>query len=318
MTVPRRVWRIAPATLALVVAFAVIAGVSIPVLAYLTYAQVHTWPLPALLLTLTVVSLLYAWRFGLYPRIQAGDRGLVIVNPFKRATFEWDEITVLRPGENGLIVASPDQTAEAWCVQKSNFATKRGRVTRADRIAVELLELADLADPGPADEAEGIRVRRARHDEVRRLARMERAASEAEFGHIFPPEDYPYPIVEIARRWRRLLHDGRVRVRIIDVFEAPVGFVAFDAERIRHLGVVPHQTRNGYGSVLLDHACDEIFGRGAREAVLWVLVDNTRAREFYRARGWSESAERRDCEFPPYPLEMRMTRKNPAAPRRSR
>jgi GNAT superfamily N-acetyltransferase len=318
MTVPRRVWRAAPLTLVLVITFAVLAGVSIPVLAYLIYAQLRSWPLPALLIGLTAISLLYAWRFGLHPRIRADAYGLLIINPFRRARFEWDDITVLRPGENGLIVASPEQSVEAWCVQKSNSATKRGRVTRADRVATQLLELADVADPGFTDGDRGIRLRRARHDEVRRLARMERAASEAQLGHIFPPEDYPYPIVEIARRWRRMLHDPRVRVRILEVNAVPVGYLAYDAVRVRHLGVTPEETRNGYGSALLEHACEEIFGRGAREAVLWILVDNAVAREFYRSRGWTETDGRRECEFPPYPQEMRMVRRNPAVPRHGR
>ena len=74
-------------------------------------------------------------RFGLHPRLQVTDHNVEIINPFRRYSFEWDDITVIAPGENGLLIGSEDSAAEAWCVQKSNFASRHGRVTRADRIA---------------------------------------------------------------------------------------------------------------------------------------------------------------------------------------
>jgi ribosomal protein S18 acetylase RimI-like enzyme len=324
----RQTWRAAPLTLAVVITFGVISVVVIPMLAYLIYQRTHDYVLPAVLLVLTVLVVLYAWRFGLHPRIVAEERGVRVVNPFRRARFDWEDITVVFPGENGLVIASPRLRTEAWCVQKSNTATRRGRHTRADAVAADLLQLADAHDndpdsadtDGPDDDSpdDGTRIRRARPDEVRRLARMERAASEAALEHIFPPEDYPYPSDEIARRWRRLLRHPRVQVRVLDVDDAPVGYLAYDEERVRHLGIVPQQSGRGYGSQLLEFACQEIFAAGARQSTLWVLVDNTQAREFYRARGWIETEDRRECEFPPYPPEMRMVRRNPSVPRRGR
>lgn len=315
----RQTWRAAPLTLAIVITFGVVSVVVIPVLAYLIYQRTQGYALPVVLLFLTVAVALYAWRFGLHPRIVADERGVRVVNPFRRSRFDWEEITVVFPGENGLVIASPHLRTEAWCVQKSNTASRRGRHTRADAVAADLLDLADAHTDGTdRDDGDGIRIRRARPDEVRRLARMEKAASEAALEHIFPPEDYPYPSEEIARRWRRLLRHPRVQVRILDVDDAPVGYLAYDEERVRHLGIVPQQSGRGYGSQLLDFACQEIFAAGARESTLWVLVDNTQAREFYRARGWIETEDRRECEFPPYPPEMRMVRRNPSVPRRGR
>lgn len=314
----RRTWRAAPLTLALVITFLVVSVTAIPAMAFLVYQRLESYLLPAVLLGLTVAVVLYAWRFGLHPRIVADADDLVIVNPFGRARFEWDEISVVFPGENGLVVASPRLRAEAWCVQKSTTAVRRGQHTRADTVAAEILDLVDEHDPSAAEAGDGTRVRRARPDEVRRLTRMERAASEAALDHVFPPEDYPYPTEEIARRWRRLLRHPGVEVRVLDVSDAPVGYLAYDAERVRHLGVVPQQAGQGYGTRLLEYACDEIFAGGADRSTLWVLVDNTRAREFYRHRGWRETEERRECEFPPYPAELKMVRPNPSAPRRQR
>jgi ribosomal protein S18 acetylase RimI-like enzyme len=190
-------------------------------------------------------------------------------------------------------------------------------LTRADQITAELFGLLEQHDPPLEDEETGLRIRRARPDESRVLTRLERAASEDALGHIFPPEEYPYPVTEITRRWRRLLRDPRIRVHVLERDTEPVGFVAFDATRIRHLGVLPDHARRGYGSALLDFATEEIFAGGAATAELWVLVGNAGARAFYATQHWRETGERRDCEYPPEPPEMRLVKANPSPPRRA-
>lgn len=314
----RRVWRAAPLTLGLVWIFTVAAAISIPALAYVVYSvQGELW-MPVLLGLLTLLTLLYAWRFGLHPQLRATEDGVVVRNPFRTSRFLWEDITLVASGENGLVVGSEDGQAEAWCVQKSHYSTKRNRRTRSDRIVAELLDLLELYDPPVTNAAAGWRIRRARPDESRLLTRMERAASEAALGHVFPPEQHPYPTAEVARRWRRLLRDRMTRVHILEHLDEPVGFVAFDQTTLLHLGVVPELSRRGFGSALAEYAVQEIFSRGASEASLWVLTENQGARNLYRSLGWQETEDRRDCEFPPYPAELRLVRLNPAGPRRSR
>ena len=314
----RRVWRAGPATLLLISAFAVVAGGVIPILAYLIYRNGSALWLPALLLVLTALALLYVWRFGLHPRLRVTDQTVEVINPFRRHSFEWDDITVIAPGENGLLIGSEEDAAEAWCVQKSNFASRRGRLTRADRIANQLLDIVELHDPPVEDEETGLRIRRARPDESRLLARLERAASEEALTHVFPPSQHPYPHTDVVRRWRRVLGDRLMHAYVLEVRESPVGYVTFNGDTVHHLGVVPDHQRRRYGSALLEFACREIYAGGAREAFCWVLAQNHAARAFYRARGWSETGERRRSEFPPHPESLQMMHKNPHAPRRSR
>jgi ribosomal protein S18 acetylase RimI-like enzyme len=314
----RRVWRAATPTLVIVWIFAVLAAVAIPILAYLIYTRERMPWLSMPLLVVAGLGLLYAWRFGLHPRIRAEEDVLRIDNPFKHHEFAWDDITLIAPGENGLLVGSEDQLAEAWCVQKSNAATKRGKVTRADRIASERIDILEQHNPPITDDQTGLQIRRARPDEAGLLTRMERAASEAGLAHIFPPAKFPYPTADIAKRWRRLLLDRFSRVYVLDLFDAPVGYVAFNADTILHLGIVPQHRRRGYGSALLEFASLEIFDSGVPAAQLWVLLDNQVGRAFYRSHGWRETDDRRNCIFPPGPRELRMVRRNPAAPRRSR
>jgi len=304
-------------TLVLVSAFALAAGVAIPVLAYLVYRNGSTLWLPALFVILTVLALLYAWRFGFHPRLQVTDQNVEIINPFRRYSFDWDDITVIAPGENGLLIGSEDSAAEAWCVQKSNFASSRGRVTRADRIAGQLLDIVELHDPPTEDQEAGSRIRRARPDESKLLTRLERAASEEALAHIFPPNQHPYPTSTVAQRWRQVLSDRLMHTYLLEVRDSPVGYLAFDGDTVRHLGVVSDHQRRGYGSALLEFACMEIYAGGVREAFCWVLSDNQVAREFYRTRGWTETGVRRNSEYPPHPESLQLMRRNPHAPRRS-
>jgi ribosomal protein S18 acetylase RimI-like enzyme len=312
-----QIWRAGPVTLILVSAFALAAAVIIPVLAYLIYRNGSAPWLPALLILLAVLALLYAWRFGFHPRLRVTEQNVEIVNPFRRHSFEWNDITVVAPGENGLLIGSEDEAAEAWCVQKSNFAMRRGRPTRADRIANQLLDVLELYDP-PFEIAESeVRIRRARPDESRLLTSLERAASEEALAHVFPPDRYPYPTAAVAERWRHVLRNRLMRAYLLELSHGPAGYVAFDADTVHHLGVVAEQTRRGYGSALLEFACMEIYAEGSREAYCWVLADNHVARAFYRALGWIETGERRNSEYPPHPQSLQMMRRNPRAARRS-
>ena len=68
-----RVWRAGPVTLVLISIFAVAAGIVIPVLAYLIYRNGSSPWLPALLIVLTVLALLYVWRFGFHPRLRVTE-----------------------------------------------------------------------------------------------------------------------------------------------------------------------------------------------------------------------------------------------------
>lgn len=314
----RRVWRAERHSVVLVGLFAAAAGVVIPVLAYLTYRSEGSPWIPGLLIVLTLLALAYAWRFGLHPRLVATDAGLEVVNPLRRTAIDWADVTVVAPGENGLVIATEDSTTEAWCVQKSNRAAKRGEVTRADRVAHELLDICEVVDPPLEDEQTGVRIRRARFDESRLLASLEQGASELALAHLFPPGEYPYPMAEVRQRWRRRLRNGRTRVYVLQRQEQPVGYVAFGEGVIHHLGVLADQHRRGYGSALLEFASLEVYADGATEATLWVLDGNEVARAFYRAHGWTETEERQTAEFPPFPEELKLVRRNPYAPRRSR
>lgn len=313
----RRVWRVSSPTLAMVWVFVALAAIGVPTLAVLAWWRSGELLIAIFLLVLAVAAVVYGWRFGLHPRLIATPYGVEVVNPGRRTGIEWDELTVIAPGENGLLLGTEVSRTEAWCVQKSKRASSTGRSTRADAIVAELEDLRDRYDPPLEDEQTGIRLRRARQSELELLTSLERAASEASLGHIFDPAQHPYPTDEVRRRWRRLLRDRRVQIRVLEEHDKPVGLVAWDNRgRLRHLAVSPQYAHQGHGSLLLQFATEELMATGARELYLWVLEDNLAARGFYRIRGWRDTDERSDSEYPPHPAELKMVRTNPHAPRR--
>lgn len=57
------------------------------------------------------------------------------------------------------------------------------------------------------------------------------------------------------------------------------------------LHVEPALRRHGIGKLLLSDSLTRLANRGFRSAVLWVLRDNSDARRFYEAQGWSTTGE---------------------------
>lgn len=313
----RRVWRVSAGTLAAVWVFVVVAGLGVPTLAVLAWLRTGELLIPIFLLVLALGAVVYGWRFGVHPRLIATSEGVQVVNPGRRTDLAWDELTVIAPGENGLVLGTEVSRTEAWCVQKSRTATRRGRMTRADAIVAELEELRDRFDPPLEDEQTGIRLRRARQADLDLLTAIERAAGEAGLSHVFDPATHPYPTADVRRRWRRLLRDRRVYIRVLEEYGKPAGLVAWDSRgQLRHLAVSPQYAHQGHGSLLLHYATEELMTTGARELFLWVLEENLVARGFYRTRGWRDTDERSESEYPPHPVELKMVRTNPRAPRR--
>ncbi len=57
--------------------------------------------------------------------------------------------------------------------------------------------------------------------------------------------------------------------------------------------VDPQRWGIGIGRLLMAAARDRLYQDGAREALLWVLAENNRARRFYQLDGWNCDGFRR-------------------------
>lgn len=309
------VWRAERRSLIVVGAFALVAGVGALIAAVLTYRHGESWPVPLVLMVIGIASLVYAWRFGFHPRLVAGD-DLVVRNPVRTTRIPWPEVVGAHPGENGLVIErTGGTTVEAWCVQTSRRDQQRGRAGRAEAIGAELRQRSRVAVAA----AQPLSFRPAEPDDADLLTEIERTANEIALAHVFPVADHPYPTDDVRRRWQTLLADDDVEIVLAVRGDDPVGVIAYGDDRVRHLAVRPAGAGTGVGSALLETACEDLFDDPfTREIRLWVLAENTRARDFYTARGWVAGAGRRTSEFPPHPAELELVRPNPRAARRGR
>jgi GNAT superfamily N-acetyltransferase len=147
-------------------------------------------------------------------------------------------------------------------------------------------------------------IRTARADDVETLLEIQREASLAAFGHVFPPERYPYPSDAIRERWREALASPAAEVAVAEVEGAPTGVAFAEDDFLNGLYVLPDRQRTGVGTALHDWALERLRVRGCSRAKLWTLERNAGARRFYERRGWVLTGETRVVPFPPHPLDV--------------
>jgi ribosomal protein S18 acetylase RimI-like enzyme len=149
-------------------------------------------------------------------------------------------------------------------------------------------------------------VRRARPADAAVLARIQVAAWRAAYPGLLP-DAYLHALREdelTAVKTRRLTRDGgRTPILVAEVDGVPAGFVVAgpgkapdgppDTGELYELDVDPGRWGTGLGRLLLAAARDELTRLGLRDAVLWVLPGNERARRLYEAAGWRDDQTQR-------------------------
>lgn len=150
-------------------------------------------------------------------------------------------------------------------------------------------------------------IREARPDEAETAAAIQRDASLAALGHIFPPEKYPFPLDAVHERWRDALADPELTVLVAEEDGAATGVAGCRADWLDGLYVVPASWGHGVGRALHDEVLDRLRRSGSSSCHLWVLERNDRARRFYERLGWRENGDTRVVPFPPNPIDVGYT-----------
>ena len=95
-------------------------------------------------------------------------------------------------------------------------------------------------------------------------------------------------------RWRRVIGDGASRVFVVEEPDGVVGFASGGRERAGESGyegelyaiyIVAGSQRKGHGRELVHTMAAALREKGLRDMIVWVLRDNTSAREFYERLG---------------------------------
>ena len=130
------------------------------------------------------------------------------------------------------------------------------------------------------------------------LMQLERDTNLVALGHVFPGVAYPED--DVRARWLALLADPAVTVEVVGPPERLDVYLAYDHDRLRHLGVRPERWGEGLARAAVERAA------GTRR--LWVLADNHRARGLYAHLGWAPTGRAQTAEWPPYPTELEYAR----------
>ena len=149
-----------------------------------------------------------------------------------------------------------------------------------------------------------VTIRLARADEAEVLFEIQKAASLAGLGHIFPPDRFPYPNDAVRELWQevvaRLNHQAYVAV----TDGKAVGVAAIEGDWLNGFYVRPEQWGSDVAPALHDAVVEAIRTAGCARAHLWVLEANARARRFYERLGWSENGTTRVVPYPPNPIDV--------------
>ena len=140
------------------------------------------------------------------------------------------------------------------------------------------------------------------------MARLHLRTAIAGYGHIFPPEAPPPTYEEVLAQWEQWLGPDRATgrrgfvadngKRLVGVVLAGPDPIEEDAGHVARLYVDPDQWGRGTGTLLYDAAIAHLVARGFREATLWVLEANDRARSWYERLGWRPTGERKATYAP--------------------
>jgi GNAT superfamily N-acetyltransferase len=147
-------------------------------------------------------------------------------------------------------------------------------------------------------------IRRATVADAAAIADVHVRTWQAAYEHVFGAERLAGVTVE--RRlpvWRRILSAEEQSAFVAEEAGRVVGWCTVGASRDEDAGgelygiyVEAESWGGGAGPALMRAGVEELRAAGHRDAILWVLEDNPRARRFYEREGWAVDGAHREGE----------------------
>ncbi len=141
-----------------------------------------------------------------------------------------------------------------------------------------------------------VTVRRATPADTEAIGRIHTDAWRWAYDGLFDPEFLAgRDASRSTAMWQRVITEGMAAVLVAERDDAVVGFASWgtsrdedaaDAGELYAIYLDPTRYRTGVGSALMARVLEELTEAGYREAILWVLERNERARPFYERWGW--------------------------------
>lgn len=137
-------------------------------------------------------------------------------------------------------------------------------------------------------------IRRARLEDAAAIAEVHVRTWQAAYEHVFGAERLAGIDVKAREGFaRRLAVDADYDAFVAEEAGRIVGFVASgppeqeeEQRELFAIYVLSEAWGSAAGPGLMHAALEAMRGRGAADAILWVLDDNPRARRFYEREGW--------------------------------
>ena len=135
-------------------------------------------------------------------------------------------------------------------------------------------------------------MRRARPGDAAAIAEVHARTWRAAYEHVFDSERLAEREPDVAL-WTRILANEQVEVNVAAAGGRIVAFVSVGPSRdddadgeLYAIYALPEAWGTGAGAALMQAGLDAMRSAGYRDAVLYVLDDNPRARRFYEREGW--------------------------------
>ncbi|MHB8455228.1 MAG: GNAT family N-acetyltransferase [Acidiferrobacterales bacterium] len=135
--------------------------------------------------------------------------------------------------------------------------------------------------------------------ELTKLAEIYRASWHLAFAKHFPPENLARVTVgDFEERWRSFFAEENVHSFVYERNSVLLGFVTCkinndDPAEVVSMMVSPTCIRTGIGRELMEKALSCFLENRCKSAILWVVKENSNARQFYERFGFSSSSEKR-------------------------
>jgi len=149
-----------------------------------------------------------------------------------------------------------------------------------------------------------VTIRLARADEAEMLFEIQKAASLAGLGHVFPADRFPYPDEAVRKLWREVVAGSNRQAYVAETDGEAVGVAAIEGDWVNGFYVRPERWGSDVAPALHEAVLAAMRASGAAGAHLWVLEANARARRFYERRGWRENGTTRVVPYPPNPIDV--------------
>lgn len=148
-------------------------------------------------------------------------------------------------------------------------------------------------------------VRRARPSDAAAIAAVHTRGWQGAYEHVFGAENLRSIDTERrARWWERAVFEDLETVLVAEDDGTLVGFASVGASRdedaegeLYAIYALPERWGTGVGTALMAAGVDALRTAGYRDAVLYVLEDNPRARRFYEREGWALDGTTKSDEF---------------------